>query len=120
MADFYENERVFSLTNQSSVAHTTGTLNGPTLVNGLSTVTTATAGADIGSVFTVAGVFQCHPETKAAYSALQQFTVTATNSGLHVHDLARDLHQRAAAERGVVERRQVHLDEQRDLGGACW
>jgi hypothetical protein len=30
MADFYENERVFALTNQSSVAHTTGTMNGPT------------------------------------------------------------------------------------------
>jgi hypothetical protein len=81
MADFYENERVFSLTNQSSVAHTSGTLNGPTLVNGLSTVTTATAGAPtIGAVFTVAGVFQCHPETKAPYGNLQQFTVTATNS----------------------------------------
>jgi hypothetical protein len=81
MADFYENERVFSLTNQSSVAHTSGTLNGPTLVNGLSTVTTATAGAPtIGAVFTIAGVFQCHPETKAPYGNLQQFTVTATNS----------------------------------------
>lgn len=81
MADFYENERVFSLTNQTSVAHTSGTLNGPTLVNGLATVTTATAGLPtIGSVFTVAGVFQCHPETKTAYPHLQQFTVTATNS----------------------------------------
>jgi hypothetical protein len=81
MADFYENERVYSHTNQSSVAHTTGTLNGPTLVNGLSTVTTATAGLPtVGSVFTVAGIYQCHPETKTAYSHLQQFTVTATNS----------------------------------------
>ena len=81
MADFYENERVFSLTNQTSVAHTSGVLNGPTLVNGLSTVTTATAGLPaIGSVFTVAGVFAVHPETKTAYANLQQFTVTATNS----------------------------------------
>jgi hypothetical protein len=81
MADFYENERVYSHTNQSSVAHTTGTLNGPTLVNGLATVTTATGGLPtVGSVFTVAGIYQCHPETKAAYTALQQFTVTATNS----------------------------------------
>jgi hypothetical protein len=81
MADFYENERVFSLTNQTSAAHTTGTLNGPTLVNGLSTVTTATAGSPtIGSVFTIAGVYAVHPETKTAYSHLQQFTVTATNS----------------------------------------
>jgi hypothetical protein len=49
--------------------------------NGLTVVTTATAGVPaIGSVFTVAGVYACHPETKAAYSALQQFTVTATTS----------------------------------------
>ena len=81
MADFYENERVFSLTNQTSVAHTSGTLNGPTLVNGLATVTTATAGLPtVGAVFTVAGIYACHPETKTAYSHLQQFTVTATNS----------------------------------------
>jgi len=81
MADFYENERGFALTNQSSVAHTSGTLNGPTLANGVQVVTTATAGLPtIGSVFTIAGVFQCHPETKTAYTSLQQFTVTATNS----------------------------------------
>lgn len=81
MADFYENERTYSLTNQTSVAHTSGTLNGPTLINGLATVTTATAGLPtIGSVFTVAGIFAVHPETKAAYANLQQFTVTATNS----------------------------------------
>jgi hypothetical protein len=82
MADFYENERVFTLSNQTSVAHTTGVLNGPTLTNGLSTVTTATAGSPtIGAVFTVAGIFQCHPETKAVLpNTLQQFTVTAKPS----------------------------------------
>lgn len=81
MADFYENERVYSLTNQTSVAHSSGTLNGPTLVNGLATVTTATAGSPtVGSVFTVAGIYAVHPETKTAYANLQQFTVTATNS----------------------------------------
>lgn len=79
MADFYENERVFSLTNQSSVAHTSGTLNGPTWTNGLAQLSTATAGLPVvGSVFTIAGVYACHPETKAAYNALQQFTVTST------------------------------------------
>lgn len=81
MADFYENERVYSLTNQTSVAHTSGVLNGPTLANGLSLVTTATAGLPtIGSVFTVAGMYEVHPETKTAYQNLKQFTVTATNS----------------------------------------
>jgi hypothetical protein len=76
MADFYENERVWSLTNQTSVAHTSGVLNGPTLANGISTVTTATAGSPtVGAVFTVAGIYAVHPETKTAYSHLQQFTV---------------------------------------------
>lgn len=79
MADLYENERVFSLTNQTSVAHTSGTLNGPTLVNGISQLSTASAGLPtVGAVFTVAGMFQCHPETKTAYTSLQQFTVTST------------------------------------------
>ena len=31
----------------------------------------------IGEVFTIAGVYACHPETKAPYSSLQQFTITA-------------------------------------------
>jgi len=81
MADFYENERVYSLTNQTSVAHTSGVLNGPTLVNGLVTVTTATAGLPtVGAVFTIAGMYAVHPETKTAYANLQQFTVTASTS----------------------------------------
>lgn len=79
MADFYENERVYSNTNQTSVAHTTGVLNGPTLVNGMTQLSTATAGLPtVGSVFTIAGVNACHPETKTAYSHEQQFTVTSS------------------------------------------
>ena len=31
----------------------------------------------IGGVFTIAGVYGCHPETKAAYSTLQQFTLVS-------------------------------------------
>jgi hypothetical protein len=31
----------------------------------------------VGSVFTIAGVYACHPETKAKYPHLQQFTITA-------------------------------------------
>jgi hypothetical protein len=81
MADFYENERMWSLSNQTSVAHTSGTLNGPTLANGLSTVTTATAGSPtVGAVFTVAGIYAVHPETKQVYSHLQQFTVESKPS----------------------------------------
>ena len=33
-------------------------------------------------MFTIAGVYACHPETKAAYANLQQFTVTAVGASL--------------------------------------
>ena len=80
MADFYENERVWTMANASSAAITSGTLNGPTLANGIATVTTATAPSNLspGMVFTVAGIFACHPETKALYNSLQQFTVVTS------------------------------------------
>lgn len=67
--------------------HTNGTMAGASsaLVNG-ATQTGATIAIDgltgsatitKGTVFTLAGVFQVHPETKAAYGNLQQFVVTA-------------------------------------------
>jgi len=34
----------------------------------------------VGSIFTIAGIFDVHPETKAAYSHLKQFTLTATGA----------------------------------------
>jgi hypothetical protein len=39
--------------------------------------TVAVSAVNVGQVFTIAGVYACHPETKAAYSNLQQFTITA-------------------------------------------
>jgi hypothetical protein len=36
----------------------------------------------VGSVFTIAGVYACHPETKAPYPHLQQFVVTAVGATL--------------------------------------
>lgn len=79
MADFYENDRMYTLTNGNDV---TGTLDAASLAtDGGSTLsmtaTVAVAAQVVGQVFTVAGVFSCHPETKAAYSSLQQFTITA-------------------------------------------
>lgn len=85
MADWYENDRMLSLTYGSDV---TGTTDAAALVtdatlssaNGLVVdmhTTVAVAAQVVGSVFTIAGVYGCHPETKAAYSSLQQFTVTA-------------------------------------------
>lgn len=79
MADYYENERIWSLTNGSDV---TGTTDAAALVtDGGTTVdmhtTVAVANQVVGQVFTIAGVYACHPETKAAYPHLQQFTITA-------------------------------------------
>jgi hypothetical protein len=79
MADYYENERVWTMTNGADV---TGNTDAAALVtDGGSTIDMHTlipvADVNVGQVFTVAGVYACHPETKAAYSNLQQFTITA-------------------------------------------
>lgn len=88
MADIYENERTWTLTNSDDVT-------GSTDSTGLGTVTSdggydtvdmhtlvAIAKQSVGMVFTIAGVYACHPETKAKYSHLQQFTATALGSTL--------------------------------------
>jgi len=41
---------------------------------------TLIASPAVGSVFTIAGVYACHPETKQAYSHLQQFTILTTSA----------------------------------------
>lgn len=86
MADWYENDRMWTLTNGSDV---TGTTDAAALVTdaqlgatgGTSIdmhTTIATAAQAVGEVFTIAGVFSCHPETKAPYASLQQFVITGT------------------------------------------
>ncbi len=80
-ADFYENERMYAHTNSSDVTGSTDASAGVT--DGGSTIDmhTLVASPAVGSVFTVAGVYACHPETKQAYSHLQQFTVITTSAG---------------------------------------
>lgn len=82
MADYYENERIWTLTNSDDV---TADTNAAALVtDGGSTIDMHTllpvAKQTVGSVFTIAGVYACHPETKAAYRHLQQFTITAVGA----------------------------------------
>ena len=89
MADWYENDRMWTLTNGSDVTGSTdaaalvtdgalasGTTNGTTI--DMHTLV-AVAAQVVGQVFTVAGIVQCHPETKAVLpgAPLQQFTITA-------------------------------------------
>ena len=78
MADWYENERMYAHANGSS--DNVGTVN-DVVVSGDTTVTLAAMGNNgtitAGSVITFAGCYDVHPETKAAYSHLKQFVITA-------------------------------------------
>jgi hypothetical protein len=82
MADYYENERLWTLPNSSDV--TANTHADGLVTDGGSTVAVgddlSAANQVVGSVFTIAGVYDCHPETKAAYPHLKQFVVTATGA----------------------------------------
>ena len=81
MADYYENERLWTLTNGADITGTTnaaaGVTNGGALVGMHSTV--AIADQNVGEVFTISGVYQCHPETKANLGVLQQFVITGSS-----------------------------------------
>ena len=82
MADYYENERTWTMPNSADVA---GEINAGTLTSGITSLTVdgLTAAPVAGMVFTVESIYDVHPETKAAYSHLKQFVVgsgsTTTN-----------------------------------------
>jgi hypothetical protein len=78
MADWYENERVWTLTNGSDVTISTDAA--ALAVDGSNVLDFHTLTASqvaIGAVFTVAGIYECHPETKQPYSNLRQFTLVS-------------------------------------------
>jgi len=79
MATWYENDRTYAHTNSADVG--TVTLNDGSIASGDTTVTLA-GGANlaVGSTFTIAGVFDVHPETKASYAHLKQFVLTAVTN----------------------------------------
>lgn len=81
MADFHENERVWTMVNGADVA---GEINNGTLTSGITSLTVDgfSAAPNVGQVFTVEGIYEVHPETKVAYSHLKQFTVTAATTTL--------------------------------------
>ena len=75
MADYYENERIWSMTNNGDVSCEMDTY---TIVDGDTDLTvSAWANPSTGMVFTIAGMFDCHRETKAAYPYLKQHLVRA-------------------------------------------
>jgi P22 coat protein - gene protein 5 len=68
----------------ANAAKTTGyTVNGAVTANGSVAVTvqTGTTLFNAGDVFTVAGCFRVHPETKVSTGVLQQFVVTSNYAG---------------------------------------
>lgn len=82
MADWYENDRMWTMPNSADVA---GELNlgaGVALVSGVSvaTVDGFSAAPVAGMVFTIESVYDVHPETKAAYPHLKQFTVVSATT----------------------------------------
>ena len=76
MADWYENDRMWSMPNSGDVA---GEINAGSLVNGITSLTVDgfTVAPVEGMVFTIEGTYAVHPETKAAYPHLQQFVCGA-------------------------------------------
>lgn len=82
MADFYENERVYNLVNVSTAVATLSTYTITDPDNSF-TVSNVINVPTVGMTFTVgytstagAGIFACHPETKEAYTHLQQFVIS--------------------------------------------
>ena len=81
MADYYENERVWTLTNVADIVIDTDA--DATVTDGgtaLAFSTLSDQAQPAGMVFTIAGVYDCHPETKAAYPHLKQFTIVSMAS----------------------------------------
>jgi hypothetical protein len=81
--DFYENTLLANHATGTAPKTTLYTVNGAVTTNGSAAVTvqTGTATFKAGDVFTVAGCFRVHPETKVSTGVLQQFVVAADYAG---------------------------------------
>jgi hypothetical protein len=81
MANFYENERTYNHGVGSDV--TVSTSSSAAVTDGGTNITMNGSDGNIneGDVFTVAGVYACHPETKRSLGHLQQFVATAASTG---------------------------------------
>ncbi len=75
MADWYENDRMWTLTNGSDIVCTMAAAAAVTDGGNVMTMASLAAAPAVGAVFTVPGVYECHPETKATLGVLQQFVI---------------------------------------------
>lgn len=80
MADWYENERIWTMSNGDDVAGAIDESAETNFVQGATVLHMDALGTTVkeGQVFTITGVYACHPETKSAYPHLQQFAVVGT------------------------------------------
>ena len=80
---FYENTLLTSHTTGTAAKATTYTVNGAVTANGSTSVIVAVGATTFnkGDIFTVAGCFRVHPETKVSTAVLQQFVVAADYAG---------------------------------------
>ena len=81
MADYYENERIWTMVNATSVTMSTAKLNGYISTAGQTSLNVTTflgPAVTVGQKFTIANVFDVHPETKQTYAQLKQFTVVSS------------------------------------------
>ena len=79
MADYYENERVWSMPHVSSVLASSWKLAGFITTLGTNSVAVSTTQqVREGMVFNLGGIYDVHPETKAQYAILKQFTVVSS------------------------------------------
>ena len=81
MADFYENERTRVHTVGPDVTVSTSASAAVTDGGANITMNGSDGNINAGDVFTVAGVYACHPETKRSLGYLQQYVATAASTG---------------------------------------
>lgn len=89
MADWYENEKTWTLTNSDDVAGEVDESAETNFTQGSSTIHVDGLGTTIvkGMVFEWEGVYAVHPETKQVYSHLQQFVVTNTSGSVTSNEI---------------------------------
>ncbi len=82
MSDYYENERIWTMPNISSVTYSSMKLNGFVSTLGQTTlnVTSIFQAMTVGMGFTISSFFDVHPETKQQYGQLKQFVVTGVTN----------------------------------------
>ena len=82
MADWYENDRMWTLTNGSDIDCTMAAAAAVVDGGNVMTMASLSAAPATGAVFTIPGIYACHPETKASLGVLQQFVVTAGTTAI--------------------------------------